>query len=87
MLNSLNRSNLIRTCLAGHLGVLAKVFGVHLFSKLLASLTVLVESGLPVYFILNHRFNKLQEQLFDTTLQVRRAVLTVRAYWCSTVMV
>lgn len=54
--------------------MLAKVFGVHLFSKLVASLTVLMESGLPVYFILNHRFKKLQEELFDTTLRVRPAV-------------
>lgn len=54
-----------------HVALLGRLLGVHAFTKLLAALLILAESGLPIVLIFKHRMDRLGERLFDTTLQLK----------------
>jgi hypothetical protein len=49
----------------------AKLFGINFFSKLVTLLLLLTESALPVYAVFDHRFKRMQRQLFVATLQLK----------------
>lgn len=60
-----------------HVQLIANVFGgaktssPGLFTKATAALVVLAESTLPVYLLFGRRFEQLQQQLFDATVQLQ----------------
>lgn len=54
-----------------HLAMLARLFGVNLFTRLVTLLVLLSESALPVYLLFEHRFKRMQQQLFRATLQLK----------------
>jgi hypothetical protein len=54
-----------------HLALVAKLFGINFFSKLVTLLLLLAESALPVYAVFDHRFKRMQRQLFVATLQLK----------------
>lgn len=54
-----------------HLALVARVFGLNLFAKLVTLLLLLTESALPVYAVFDHRFRRMQRQLFTATLRMK----------------
>jgi hypothetical protein len=54
-----------------HLALVARVFGMNFFAKLVTLLLLLTESALPVYAVFDHRFRRMQQQLFVATLQLK----------------
>jgi hypothetical protein len=54
-----------------HLALVARLFGLNWFAKLVTLVLLLTESALPVYAVFDHRFKRMQQQLFVATLQLK----------------
>jgi hypothetical protein len=54
-----------------HLALVARVCGLNWFAKLVTTLLLLSESALPVYAVFDHRFKRMQQQLFVATLRLK----------------
>lgn len=53
------------------MAVVAQLFGVGLFSRLVTVAALLAESALPVYLLFDRQFERMQRKLFDATLKLK----------------